>query len=48
MPVQKLKEFLDRNRIKHVIITHTVDYTAQEIPASAHVAGKELAKKETT
>jgi hypothetical protein len=29
-------------------LSHLVDYMAQEIPASASVAGKELAKKETT
>ncbi|HXV78776.1 MAG TPA: YbaK/EbsC family protein [Candidatus Binatia bacterium] len=44
MPVQKLKEFLDSHRVKYVTITHSLAYTAQEIAASAHVAGKELAK----
>jgi Ala-tRNA(Pro) deacylase len=37
-------EFLDGSRIKYVTITHSLAYTAQEIAASAHVAGKELAK----
>ena len=44
MPAQKLKEFLDRHKIKYVTITHSLAYTAQEIAASAHIAGKELAK----
>jgi Ala-tRNA(Pro) deacylase len=44
MPAQKLKEFLDSSRIKYVSIRHSLAYTAQEIAASAHVAGKELAK----
>jgi Ala-tRNA(Pro) deacylase len=44
MPVQKLKEFLDRERIKYVAIQHSPMYTAQEIAASAHVRGKDLAK----
>jgi Ala-tRNA(Pro) deacylase len=44
MPAQKLKEFLDRSRVKYVTITHSLAYTAQEIAASAHIAGKELAK----
>jgi Ala-tRNA(Pro) deacylase len=44
MPAQKLKEFLDSSRVKYVTITHSLAYTAQEIAASAHVAGKELAK----
>jgi Ala-tRNA(Pro) deacylase len=44
MPVNKLKEFLDREQIRYVTITHSPAYTAQEVAASAHVRGKELAK----
>jgi len=44
MPAKKLKEFLDNNKIKYVSITHSSAYTAQEIAASAHIPGKELAK----
>ena len=44
MPVKKLKEFLDANHIKYVSITHSPAYTAQQIAASAHIPGKELAK----
>ncbi len=44
MPVKKLKEFLDENRVKYVTISHSLAYTAQEIAATAHVPGKELAK----
>jgi Ala-tRNA(Pro) deacylase len=44
MPVQRLKEFLDRENVKYVSISHSPAYTAQEIAASAHVPGKELAK----
>ena len=44
MPAQKLKDFLDSTGIKYVTISHSFAYTAQEIAASAHVAGKELAK----
>jgi len=44
MPAQKLKAFLDANRVKYVTITHSTAYTAQEIAASAHVRGKEMAK----
>jgi Ala-tRNA(Pro) deacylase len=44
MPIQKLKEFLDRNRVKYVILRHSPAYTAQEVAAMAHVSGKELAK----
>jgi Ala-tRNA(Pro) deacylase len=44
MPVRKLKEFLDKEGIKYVSIVHSTAYTAQEVAASAHVTGKELAK----
>jgi len=44
MPVQKLKEFLDSNSVKYVVIKHSAAFTAQEIAASAHIPGKELAK----
>ena len=44
MPVRILKEFLDNNKVKYVTITHSSAYTAQEIAASAHIPGKELAK----
>ena len=44
MPVKKLKEFLDSQGVKYVSINHSAAYTAQEIAASAHVRGKELAK----
>ena len=44
MPVKKLKEFLDREKIKYVSIVHSPAYTAQEVAASAHVTGRELAK----
>jgi len=44
MPVKKLKEFLDASKIKYVCITHSPAYTAQQIAASAHIPGKELAK----
>src|SRR5438093_7941303 len=44
MPVGKMKEFLDREKIKYVSIIHSTAYTAQEVAASAHITGKELAK----
>ncbi len=44
MPVRKLKEFLDREKIKYVSIVHSTAYTAQEVAASAHITGRELAK----
>ena len=44
MPAEKLRKFLDENKIKYVNIKHSLAYTAQEIAASAHIHGKEIAK----
>jgi len=44
MPVRKLKDFLDSNNIKYLTISHSAAYTAQQIAATAHIPGKELAK----
>lgn len=44
MPANKLKDFLDSNKIKYTSISHSPAYTAQQIAASAHIPGKELAK----
>jgi Ala-tRNA(Pro) deacylase len=44
MPVKKLEEFLDNANIKYVTIAHSRAYTAQEVAASAHIPGREMAK----
>ena len=44
MPLQKLRDFLDSHNVKYVIIKHSPAFTAQEVAASAHIPGKELAK----
>ncbi len=44
MPVATLKSFLDSHGVRYVSIHHSPAYTAQEIAASAHIPGKELAK----
>ena len=44
MPVYRLKKFLDDNNIKYISIFHSHAYTAQEVAASAHISGRELAK----
>lgn len=44
MPLQKLQEFLDEKDIKYVSIRHSPAYTAQEVAASGHIPGRELAK----
>jgi Ala-tRNA(Pro) deacylase len=44
MPTKELTEFLDKNKVKYVTITHSTAFTAQEIAALTHIKGKELAK----
>ena len=44
MPLSKLREFLDQNNVKYLVISHSVAYTAQGIAALTHIPGKELAK----
>lgn len=44
MLIRQIREFLDGHGIPYVTITHSPAFTAQEVAASAHVAGKELAK----
>jgi Ala-tRNA(Pro) deacylase len=44
MPSQKIKKFLDEEKVKYVSITHSPAYTAQEVAQSAHVPGRIMAK----
>ncbi|MBV8050602.1 MAG: YbaK/EbsC family protein [Acidobacteriaceae bacterium] len=44
MPLSRLKEFLDSHKIKYIVISHSVAYTANGIAALTHISGKELAK----
>ena len=44
MPLARLKEQLDSEKVKYVVISHSPAYTSQEIAASAHIAGGEIAK----
>ena len=44
MPIRKLKQLLDDRRVKYVTVRHSPAYTAQEVAASAHISGYELAK----
>lgn len=44
MTLSKLREFLDSHRIKYMVISHSLAYTAQGVAALAHVSGKKLAK----
>jgi len=44
MVAKKLKEFLDARGARYVTISHSPAYTAQEVAASAHISGREMAK----
>lgn len=44
MPVERLRRYLEENHVRFVTISHSPAFTAQEIAASAHIPGKELAK----
>lgn len=44
MPAKKVAQFLDSHKVKYVMVKHSPAFTAQEIAASAHIPGKELAK----
>src|SRR5579885_1371378 len=44
MPLSILKDFLDENRIRYVVISHSLAYTANAIAALTHIPGKEIAK----
>jgi Ala-tRNA(Pro) deacylase len=44
MSLQKLRDFLDREKVKYVTISHSPAFTAREIAEVAHIPGKEMAK----
>lgn len=44
MTTAKLRNLLDQEHVRYITIQHSPAYTAQEIAASAHIPGKELAK----
>ena len=41
---KRLREYLDSCGVKYVVISHSQAFTAQEIAASMHVPGREMAK----
>lgn len=44
MPAKRIRDYLDSHGVKYYIITHSMAFTAQEIAASVHISGHELAK----
>lgn len=44
MAISKLTTYLDENDIKYVTVKHSRAFTAQEVAASAHIPGRNMAK----
>ncbi|MBI2603208.1 MAG: YbaK/EbsC family protein [Deltaproteobacteria bacterium] len=44
MPIQKLKDFLDKHKVRYVSIKHSPVYTTQETAQAAHIPAKDIAK----
>lgn len=44
MAIRRIREFLDGNKAMYAVISHSPAYTAQEVAASAHVPGRDMAK----
>lgn len=44
MIAKKLKDFLDSYQVKYVAVQHSPAFSAQEVAASVHVPGKDMAK----
>jgi Ala-tRNA(Pro) deacylase len=44
MPAKRIKEFLKGEKIKYKTLKHKEAFTAQEVAASAHIPGRQLAK----
>jgi Ala-tRNA(Pro) deacylase len=44
MILKKLRDCLDSHNVRYTIISHSPAYTAQEIAATAHISGREVAK----
>ena len=45
MPIlEKLRTYLDENRVRYEVLAHPRAYTAQEIAAAQHVKGRDFAK----
>jgi Ala-tRNA(Pro) deacylase len=44
MPARKIQEYLESQGVPYEVIDHLTTYTAQEVAASAHLPGKNVAK----
>ena len=44
MATRRIREFLDGNKVKYAMISHSPAFTAAEVAASAHIPGRDVAK----
>lgn len=44
MSMEKVKQYLDDQNVKYVIMQHSRAYTAQEVAAAVHIPGRHFAK----
>lgn len=44
MPLNKLINYLEEHNKKYIVVKHSTAFTAQEVAASAHIPGKDMAK----
>ena len=44
MATRRIREFLDGNKVKYSVISHSPAYTAQKVAASTHIPRRDLAK----
>lgn len=44
MPLSRLINYLEDHNKKYVVVKHSTAFTAQEVAASAHIPGKDMAK----
>lgn len=44
MPCERLIKYLDENNVKYITVTHSQAFTAQQVAASAHIKGQNMAK----
>lgn len=44
MIIRRLQDLLDGQNVKYTVLSHSVAFTAQEVAASTHIPGKEIAK----
>jgi len=44
MLIEKLKDYLDGQKVKYIAISHSPAFSAQEIAAVVHIPGREVAK----